>query len=110
MLRHDRWMVSALIIAGVASSGNMGGRPTLADEPATLEEIPGSDLKRVVLTQKAAERLAIATEAVREEPVLRWMVVDGEVEAAPTAQPGADAAATVLVRVPLPDDQDQGSR
>jgi hypothetical protein len=112
MLRHDRWMVSALIIAGVASSGTMGGRTALAEEPATLEEIPGSDLKRVVLTQKAAERLAIDTEAVREEPVLRWMVADGEVEAAPAAQPGADAtaAATVLVRVPLPDDQDQGSR
>ena len=110
MLRHDRWMVSALIIAGVTSSATMGGRTTLAEEPATLEELPGSELKRVVLTKKAAERLAIHTEAVREEPVLRWMVADGEVEAAPTAQPGADAAATVLVRVPLPDDQDQGSR
>jgi hypothetical protein len=110
MLRHDRWMVSALIIAGVASSASMGGRTTLAEQPATLEEIPGSDLKRVVLTQKAAERLAIATEAVREEPVLRWTVADGKVEAVPTAQSGTDAAATVLVRVPLPDDQDQGSR
>ena len=60
MLRHDRWMVSALIIAGVTSSATMGGRTTLAEEPATLEEISGSDLKRVVLTKKAAERLAIA--------------------------------------------------
>ena len=42
MLRHDRWMVSALIIAGVASSGSMGGRTALAEEPAKLEEIPGS--------------------------------------------------------------------
>ena len=74
MLRHDRWMVSALIIAGVASPGTMGGRTALAEGPARLEEIPGSGLKRVVLTQKAAERLAIDTEAVREEPVLRWMV------------------------------------
>jgi len=107
MLRHDRWMVSALIIAGVASSGNMGGRPTLAEEPATLEEIPGSDLKRVVLTQKAAERLAIATESVREEPVMRWMVADGEVKE--SAAIGADGAAAVLVRVPLPDSDDQVS-
>ena len=105
MLRHDRWMVSALIIAGFASSGNMGGRTTLAEEPATLEEIPGSDLKRVVLTQKAAERLAIATEAVREEPVMRWMVADGEVEE--SAAIGTDGAAPVLVRVPLPDSEDQ---
>jgi hypothetical protein len=113
MLRHDRWMVSAaaLVIAGVASSGGMGGRAALAEEPAKLEEIPGSPLKRVVLTEKAAERLAIATEPVREEPVARWMMVNGEVEAAkagltvPVAAAGAADAAPVFVRVPLPGDQ-----
>jgi hypothetical protein len=113
MLRRDRWMVSAaaLVIAGVASSGGMGGRAALAEEPAKLEEIPGSPLKRVVLTEKAAERLAIATEPVREEPVARWMVVSGEVEAAkagltaPVAAAGAADGAPVLVRVPLPGDQ-----
>jgi hypothetical protein len=113
MLRRDRWMVSAaaLVIAGVASSGGMGGRAALAEEPAKLEEIPGSPLKRVVLTEKAAERLAIATEPVREEPVARWMMVNGEVEAAkagltvPVAAAGAADAAPVLVRVPLPGDQ-----
>jgi hypothetical protein len=98
---------AALLIAGVASSAGMGGRATLADEPATLEEIPGSPLKRVVLTEKAAERLAIATEPVREEPVARWMMVNGEVEAAkgdPT-RPAAAAVPALLVRVSLPGDQ-----
>ena len=76
------WFRRRLIIAGVASSGSMGGRTALAEEPAKLEEIPGSPLKRVVLTEKAAERLAIATEPVREEPVARWMMANGEVEAA----------------------------
>lgn len=123
MLRRDRWMVSAaaLVVAGVASSGGMGGRAALAEEPARLEEIPGSPLKRVVLTPKAAERLAIATEPVREEPVARWMMVNGEIEAR-KAEPPRDpppagaapatattaagpAAAPVLVRVPLPGDQ-----
>jgi len=100
---------TALVIAGVAWSGGMGGRPALAEEPAKLEEIPGSPLKRVVLTEKAAERLAIATEPVREEPVARWMMVNGEVEATkavltvPVAAAGA--ADAVLVRVPLPGDQ-----
>jgi hypothetical protein len=103
---------AALVVAGVASSGGMGGRAALAEEPARLEEIPGSPLKRVVLTPKAAERLAIDTEPVREEPVARWMMVNGEVEAAkagmtvPAAAGAADAdAAPVLVRVPLPGDQ-----
>ena len=95
MLRRDRWMVSAaaLVIAGVASSGDMGGRAALAEEPAKLEEIPGSPLKRVVLTPKAAERLAIATEPVREEPVARWMMVNGEVEAAFAGEAGGGQAA-----------------
>ena len=39
-----------------------------------MEAIRGSDLKRVVLTPKAAERLAIATAAVKEEAVKRWLV------------------------------------
>jgi hypothetical protein len=105
MLRRDRWMVSAaaLVIAGVAPSGGLGGRAALAEEPAKLEEVPGSPLKRVVLTEKAAERLAVATEPVREEPVARWMMVSGEVEA---AKAGLTAGtAPVLVRVPLPGDQ-----
>ena len=112
MLRRDRWMVSAaaLVIAGVASSGGLGGRAALAEEPAKLEEVPGSPLKRVVLTEKAAERLAIATEPVREEPVARWMMAAGEIEArkanltVPAAAGAADAA-PVLVRIPLPGDQ-----
>jgi hypothetical protein len=121
MVRHDRWTVSALIIAG-AASWSTGGRTAPAVEPvkpATLEGIPGSDLKRVVLTKKAAERLGIRTEGVREEPVTRWMMVVGEVEAmtmeqtlptvAGPAGVGAAAAdaAPVLVRVPLLDDQDR---
>jgi hypothetical protein len=109
-------MASVLIIAGVAPWG-VGGRAAPAAEPAAsakagapwgsaakVEAIPGSFRKRVVLTQKAAERLAIATEPVHEEPVMRWMMVDGQVEAVragggvepalstPPAAPGPGAA------------------
>jgi hypothetical protein len=120
MVRRDRWMASAFILGGAASWG-MGGRPAPAAEPAMSEAIRGSGLERVVLTQKAAERLAIRTEGVREEPVIRWMVVSGEVEAAtveqtPPAAAGSAAAeaapadaAPVLVRVPLLDDRNQVS-
>lgn len=38
-------------------------------QPFQLEEIDGSDLKRVILTAKAAERLDIQTSAVRDEQV-----------------------------------------
>jgi hypothetical protein len=113
MPRHDRWTASAaLIVAGVALGG-IGEGAALAADPATLQDIPGSKVKRVVLTQKAAERLAIQTAPVREEPVERWMMVSGEVEAPPGATAaGSTAAGTapVVVRVPVPSGQGEASR
>jgi hypothetical protein len=96
-MRDHRLTVSALIIAGLASS--IGGMslaadpPKSANKPAKAEQIPGSDLMRVVLTPKAAERLAIETAPVREEPVRRWLTVNADVEAMPE-QPAMVAAAT----------------
>jgi hypothetical protein len=103
MLRRDQWLVSGLIIAGLTSS--VGGGISLAAEPAKparLEQIPGSDLKRVVLTPKAAERLAIKTAKVREEPVVRWLTVAGEVEATKAEEPVPVATASASRPVGLP--------
>jgi len=46
-------------------------KPTAApaEKPAIVEEIPGSEFKRVVLTEKAAQRLDIQTAPVRAEQV-----------------------------------------
>ena len=117
MLRRDRWMVSGLIVAALAST--IGGGICQAAEtakPARLEQIPGSDLKRVVLTPKAAQRLAIKTAKVREKPVLRWLTAGGVVEAMKEDLPATTAAVTgpagastasdaapIRVRVPLLD-------
>jgi hypothetical protein len=90
---HPR-KVSTLIILGLAAASIGGGTALAAEKPAKLEPIPGSDLKRVVLTPKAAQRLAIATVEVSEEPVLRWLMVEGKVEAAPTPTDVASAAAS----------------
>jgi hypothetical protein len=116
MLPRDRSLLSGLIIAALASS--IGG-VALADQaakPAKLEKIPGSDLQRVILTQKAAERLAVETVKVREEAVMRWLMVGGEVEAtkdvAPTTtavlsnttgNPTASDVVPLRVRVPAQD-------
>lgn len=43
-------------------------------KPAHVEAVPGSSLKKVVLTQKAAERLDIRTGEVREDPAGRRIV------------------------------------
>lgn len=72
MLQSNRWMVVVLIIAGLLVSAC---GPTTADEsesePARVEPIEGTDLNRVILTAKAAERLDIQTVPVREAKVVR---------------------------------------
>jgi hypothetical protein len=120
--RRERWLISGLAAAALAASALAS--PALsasasAEKPAKLEDIPGSKLKRVVLTAKAAERLGIETGPVRQEPVLRWMIVGGEVEGmsvepvAAAGQPAAVQSAPpapktpVRVRVPILDDKNE---
>ena len=122
MRRHDRWVVSTIIAAGLTASGLSGGASLAAGEgspptpkagaPAKLEQIPGSPLSKVILTPKAAERIALETGTVTEEPVDRWLLVSGEIEtitsppsAAATAQAtapgqGSDTVATIPMLTP----------
>lgn len=58
--------------AAAAGSGQAGKNP-----PVTLENIPGSTVRRVTLTAKAAERLGIETGKVSEEPIVRKQMVGG---------------------------------
>jgi hypothetical protein len=111
----SRAMAAALLTAGLAVAGVAAAEsPTSGnDRPARTEDIAGSTIKRVILTQKAFERLAIETTPVREEPLLRWLMVESEVESASNAEPAvmtpdADADKTLeggplRLRVPVPD-------
>ena len=70
MQRRARWMILVLILAALplaACSQKSAGAST--EKPAYVEDIEGSDLKRVVLTEKAAERLDIQIALVSEEQV-----------------------------------------
>ena len=101
MERNNRWMVIFLVVlAALVVSACKPKSTTMTNEPAAVvEEIPGSELKRVVLTEKAAERLGIQTVTVREEQIVRKQILGGEVVAqggAATASPGK-----LWVRVPL---------
>jgi hypothetical protein len=80
-------------------------------QPATIEEIEGSDFKRVLLTEKAAERIGIQTELVRDEQVLRKHRIGGRVLGLPAGRGGlpatgsdssaADDLSKVMVQVRL---------
>jgi hypothetical protein len=74
------WKGSTLTILAIAAATSIG---LTAERPSKLEPIPGSDLKRVVLTAKAAQRLDIRTVAVKEQQGQKWLVLEGRVDAAP---------------------------
>ncbi len=75
-MKHlNRWqvVVAVLIIAGLGvwvwsrASDDGGSAIAALEEPAHVESIEGTDLHRVILSQKAAERLDIQTAEVRDE-------------------------------------------
>ena len=73
---NRRWALALLVAVASAAAtpalaaggGKSLGKPS-GVVPATVEAIPGSDLKRVTLTERAAERIDLKTTAVRETMV-----------------------------------------
>lgn len=57
------FLVAALPLAGCAGET----ADAVAEEPAEVEEIPGSELSRITLSAKAASRLGIETVTVAEQ-------------------------------------------
>lgn len=96
MKHRYRWLVIAvMMIAGLqlAACTPEAAAPTKI-EPAEVEplgEVDGVELQRLILTEKAAERLGIQTVPVREEQVVRKQTVPGEI----VALPGSSAMTTV---------------
>jgi hypothetical protein len=84
---------SILLLAVAAHAADP--RPGSAGKSAavTFESIPGSNVKRVILTAKAAERLGIETGKVGEEPVVRKQMVSGLVIPPMEKQPEPPATA-----------------
>ena len=83
MRQRNRWIILVLVIIGLGLSACTQKPVSVKDQPVKLEQIEGSDLQRVVLTEKAAERLGIQVVPVRNESVGRSWVVGGEVVTSP---------------------------
>jgi hypothetical protein len=63
-MKHiNSWIIVMLIFAGLLLSACGGQIPVTGEKvaPSMLEPIEGSELSRVILTEKAAERLGIET-------------------------------------------------
>src|SRR3989337_4517625 len=82
MKHRNRWITLIAIVAGLLLAGVTPKSESPAKiNPSQVEEIEGSELKRVILTEKAAERLDRQTVAVREESIVKRRTVSGEVVA-----------------------------
>jgi hypothetical protein len=95
-----RWLIGMGILASMYLSA-CAGAPAAIEKvpPAYLEPIEGTELQRVILTEKAAQRLDIQTALVREEQVMRKWIVGGVV-VAPAESAAADPT-SLWVRVLL---------
>lgn len=109
MKRRNQWTILVLIlIAALGLSACSSGQATPTKiEPAILEPIGEGDFSRVVLTEKAAQRLNIQITPLREEQIVRTLTVGGQVmvAASPSSAPGEASApfdlSGVLLRVPV---------
>lgn len=104
-MRHSyRWFLVVLIFACLSLSAcSRTSEAKAKPKPAQVEAIQGTDLHRVVLTQRAAERLDLQAVAVREEPVTRTRRVGGEVVTTPAAAASTAPRDRAWVRVLLND-------
>lgn len=64
-MKHiNRWMILMLILASLITACAPKSSTSTKVNPVTLEPIEGTDFKRVILTEKAAQRLDIQTAEV----------------------------------------------
>jgi hypothetical protein len=70
-MKHiNRWAILVLIIVGMQLSACApASAPEEEIKAVRLEPIAGTDFNRVILTEKAAERLDIQTSLVRDEEI-----------------------------------------
>lgn len=54
-----------IMVLAIAACGGTGIKPSASEKPAIVSTIEGSELKHIVLTEKAVARLAIETAQVR---------------------------------------------
>jgi hypothetical protein len=82
-MRWSSWWVSVIAVIGglqiVSCRPAQGTTAGHSEPPARFENTDAPDIKRVVLTERAAERLGIATSPVVEQRVARTRAVGGEV-------------------------------
>ena len=79
----------ACVLPALAANPSGSAPAGKKDSAVTLQPIPGSPAKRVILTAKAAERLGIETAQIGEQAVVHKQVVGGLIVPGMESQPGS---------------------
>ena len=97
---HRRWAVILIVVGlGVSACTHKSEMPAQS-KPAKTEVVQGTDLSRVTLSPKAAERLDIKTVAMRDEQVkVRKVPVAAAKPTAVAASAKVDTASSGMRRV-----------
>lgn len=70
MQQSNRWLIVVLVIAGLQLSAcERKSSADYAKHPADVQRIEGTALSRVTLTERAAQRIGLKMDTVREQPV-----------------------------------------
>src|SRR5436309_15825109 len=85
---HRRWALILILVGLQASACTHKSEMPAQIKPAKTEVVQGTDLSRVTLSPKAAERLDIKTAAMRDEQVKARKSSAADVAAKPTAVAG----------------------
>jgi hypothetical protein len=98
-LQAHLWIgvIPLLVVSLLMTGCNTPAASSSKEKPATIAKIAGSDLSRITLTEKAAQRLALETVPVRIETVVRMRRVGGEVMAVRAASGKTGGVARVKV-------------
>jgi len=111
MKRINYLVIMAVLFAGFLLSACGGGQiPVTGDNkvaPSKLEAIEGSELSRVILTEKAAERIGVETVAAKG-PVVPYSAVIYDTEGNTWVY--TNPAPLTYVRVPIVVDYIEGDR
>jgi hypothetical protein len=92
-MNHRSWLVMGLVAAGLAVAGcEQTQTMSTAQKPAQVVPVRGTNLSRVILTARAAERLGIRTAPVQQ-----------------LSSPGAGAPSTAIPLAALIYDKDGGT-
>jgi hypothetical protein len=99
MGQNNRWLIAVAAMAAVQFSACERSGTEPVEHPSKVERIEGTELSRVILTERAIQRIGLKTDLVRQQEVTSTRTVWGEVVPLPVARTADGNKEWVRVRL-----------